>query len=86
MSRGVCDTFIMVVHAASQAERVLVVGSGEGVGGATGAPGSGRRWRWGATVVVVHASSEAEGVLGVVVSLLVFVAQRFVPKVVQVVW
>ena len=86
MSRGVCDTFIVVVHAASQVERVLIVGSVESVGGATGAPGSGRRWRWGVTVVVVHVSSEAEGILCVVVCLLVLVAQRFVPEIVQVVW
>ena len=79
MGGGRGDTAFVVVHAATQTERVLVVRCNDGGGSGAGAPEPGRRWRWRGAVVVVHASSEAEGVLGVIVSLMVLVVQRFVP-------
>jgi len=39
----------------------------------------------GGLVIAVHVTSEAEGVFGVIVGLLVIVSQRFVPEIVQVI-
>jgi len=44
-----------------------------------------RRRRRGRLVVVVHVASEAEGVFGVVVGLVVNVSQRFLPEIVEVI-
>ena len=41
--------------------------------------------RRGRLVVVVHIASEAEGVFGVVVGLVVNVSQRFLPEIVEVI-
>jgi len=80
------DTAFVVVHAATQTERILVVRCSGGGGSRAGAPKTGRGWRRRGAIVVVHASSEAEGVLGVVVRPWVLGVQRFVPQIVKVVW
>ena len=86
MGGGRGDTAFVVVHAATQTERILVVRCSGGGGSRAGAPKTGRGWRWRDAVVVVHASSEAEGVVGVVVRQWVLSTQRFVPQIVEVVW
>jgi len=95
VGRGRGVTAFLIVHAATQAERIVVVpccgaaGScrgGVGGGSRARAPKAGRGWRWRGAIVVVHASSEAEGVVGIVVRQWVLGTQRFVPQIVEVVW
>ena len=49
------------------------------------APPPQRRRRRGRLVVVVHVTTEAEGVFGVIVVLLIDVTQRFLPEIIEVV-
>ena len=86
---------MVVVHADAQAERVFVVPcvraarfsrGGVSSGIRARAPEAGRGWRGGGVIVVVHATSEAERVVGVVVQQRVVSAERFLPQIVEVVW
>jgi len=72
--------------ATSAGAQTRVIGRSDEVGvvGAR-APPPQRRRRRGRLVVVVHVTTEAEGVFGVIVGLLIDVAQRFLPEIIEVV-
>ena len=76
----------MVVPTGAEAGWSDLVGGAEVGRVGTGEPPPRRRRRRGWVVVFVHVAAEAEGVFGIVVGLLVFIPQRFVPEIVQVIW